>query len=173
MWIETYTGRKFWPLAPRAEDVCIEDIAHALSQKCRFTGHTRTFYSVAQHSVIVSWHCSDENALWGLLHDAAEAYLPDVARPIKPYLDGFREIEDRVLQAVAERFGLPWPMPFEIAEVDLRVLAAERRDVMGPSGHEWELLCGVEPADECIWEWLPHEAEATFIHAFKEIGRAI
>lgn len=79
-WILTSTGRQFWPLQPRADEICIEDIAHHLSMQCRFTGATRFHYSVAQHSVLVSQLAPDgENPLWGLLHDAAEAYLVDVA----------------------------------------------------------------------------------------------
>lgn len=70
-WIATFTGGVFFPLAPRVEDVRISDIAHALSMLCRFAGHTRGFYSVAQHSVLVSRLCSQQDALWGLLHDAS------------------------------------------------------------------------------------------------------
>lgn len=82
-WIQTFTGKQFWPLTPKAEDVCIEDIAHALAFKCRFGGHCKTFYSVAEHSCRVAEILRPEHQLIGLLHDAAEAYLPDVAAPIK------------------------------------------------------------------------------------------
>jgi 5'-deoxynucleotidase YfbR-like HD superfamily hydrolase len=104
-WIQTFTGRQFWPLDPRPEDIELLDIAHALANKCRYTGHTRSFYSVAQHSVLVSEIVPAADAHWGLLHDASEAYLPDVARPVKRELAGFQEIENRLMGCVAERDG--------------------------------------------------------------------
>jgi len=82
-WIQTYTGKKFWAFDAAIADICIEDIAHALAMRCRFGCHCKEFYSVAQHSVIVSHHLPPELKLWGLLHDATEAYLPDVPRPQK------------------------------------------------------------------------------------------
>lgn len=138
-WIQTYTGRQFWPLKPSVGDVAIEDIAHALSLKCRFSGHCRKFYSVAEHSLFVSYHVPAKDALWGLLHDAAEAYLPDVARPIKADLTGFQEIEDRLLQVIAEWAGLTWPMPVSVADADVRLLATERLQLMGPSPAPWSI----------------------------------
>src|SRR4051812_31750950 len=82
-YIQTYSGTEFWPLSPKAADVKLIDIAHALSNKCRFAGHCREFYSVAQHSVLVSRQLPDEFKLWGLLHDAGEAYFADIPNPIK------------------------------------------------------------------------------------------
>ena len=105
--IQTYTGRKFFPVAPRAEDIEILDVAHALSMLCRYTGHTKQFYSVAQHSVLVSRIVPPQDAAWGLLHDASEAYLCDVARPIKPY----RLLEQRLMVQVAGRFDLTYAEP--------------------------------------------------------------
>src|SRR5258708_302056 len=83
-WMQTYTGRAYWPADPRAEDVCIEDIAHALSLLCRYTGHCKRFYSVAEHSILISQVVPPEYAFFGLMHDAQEAYINDLARPIKP-----------------------------------------------------------------------------------------
>src|SRR4051812_30250690 len=80
-WMQTFTGRQFWPVDPRADEIAIEDIARALAMTCRFGGHVRFHYSVAQHSFLVSLVCSPEHALWGLLHDASEAYLGDVVWP--------------------------------------------------------------------------------------------
>src|ERR1035441_1601867 len=93
--ITTFSGVRFWPLIPNPADIRIEDIAHALSNQCRFGGHTREFYSVAEHSVRVSQLCTPENALWGLLHDASEAYLSDVTAPITelPQLEAYRAAE--------------------------------------------------------------------------------
>ena len=135
VWMQTATGRQFWPLDPRAEEVYIEDIAHALSNLCRFNGHVRDFYSVAQHSVLVSQWCPPEYALWGLLHDAAEAYIGDMINPLK-HGSGelgqlFERAEEKILFAVAERFGLTeWPRPRAVQDVDRWLLAAEGRDLM-------------------------------------------
>lgn len=85
-WMQTYTGRKFWPLNPRAEEVYIEDIAHSLALSCRFNGHCKVFYSIAQHSVLVSQIVKPTQQLIALLHDSAEAYLGDIIRPIKRFL---------------------------------------------------------------------------------------
>lgn len=87
-WIQTFSGRQFFPLEPRVEDVCIEDIAHGLSNLCRYAGHCECFYSVAQHCLLVSRVVPREHALRGLLHDASEAYLIDVPRPIKHSIGG-------------------------------------------------------------------------------------
>ena len=103
--IQTFTGRMFWPIDPQPDEVDIEDIAHALSNVCRFCGHTREFYSVAQHSVLVSEIVPAAFALEGLLHDATEAYISDVARPVKPYLTNYKEIEINLYRAIAKRFN--------------------------------------------------------------------
>ena len=84
-WIQTYLGIQFWPLDPRPEEVMLFDIAHSLSNMCRFTGHCREFYSVAQHSVIVSQNVPREDAAWGLLHDASEAYM--TMRRLESFID--------------------------------------------------------------------------------------
>lgn len=107
-WMQTYTGKKFYPLKPEKSKFCIEDIAHALSNICRFTGHCREFFSVAQHSVLVSQTIPSEYALLGLLHDASEAYLTDVARPIKqlPALSKYRILEDRIQKLIYKTFGV-------------------------------------------------------------------
>ena len=103
-WIQTYTGKKFFPMNPKTEDLDIIDIAHALSMKCRFVGHTKQFYSVAQHSVIVSWNCSNPHL--GLLHDAAEAYLPDVPAPIKDLYTQHIEMEEKICNLIFAWCGL-------------------------------------------------------------------
>lgn len=103
-WIQTYTGRRFFPLEPNPADVDIRDIAHALALETRFGGHSRVFYSVAEHCVRVSHEVEPPHALWGLLHDAAEAYLADVPRPVKANWPEFERTEQRVLTAVQEHF---------------------------------------------------------------------
>jgi 5'-deoxynucleotidase YfbR-like HD superfamily hydrolase len=125
-WIQTYTGKPFWPLEPELGEIDIVDIAHALSMQCRYSGHTKRFYSVAEHSVHISNSVSPENALWGLLHDASEAYLVDIPRPLKPYLPQYKEAETRCMMAIAKRVGLSWPEPAEVKEMDTRILFNER-----------------------------------------------
>lgn len=151
-YMQTVSGRRFWPEDPRAEDVDLRDIAHALSQICRFGGHTEQFYSVAQHSTLVA-DCvarmggDSEQIMWGLLHDAAEAYIGDMIWPIKNSHTGamaeYKRVERRVMTAISEKFNLapPWdhgPLcepPEIVLNADRRVLLGEARDLMGDP--EW------------------------------------
>jgi len=125
--IQTFTGIFFDPFNPRVEDVRIEDIAHALTMQCRFGGHVRKRWSVAQHSLMVSDLCPEHLKLEGLLHDASEAYLTDLPRPIKhhPLLSSYRGLEADLEYAISKRFDLSWPMPDEIKAADNAVLVAE------------------------------------------------
>jgi len=178
-WMQTFTGRKFSLLNPTADDVDIEDIAHALSNICRFNGHVMNFYSVAQHSVIVSRFVAPENALWGLLHDAHEAYVGDVIRPMKAaVLSEFLEsggvltppIEHRVQAAVVKKFGLTWPPPKNVKVVDRLALATESRDVMGGQrGGDWEIPPDVLPIK--IKPWSPCLAKRMFLDRFAELTK--
>jgi uncharacterized protein len=168
-WIQTYTGRAFWPLDPKPEHVCIEDIAHALAMKCRYTGHVKRFYSVAQHSVLASHIVPTADALWGLMHDASEAYLPDVARPVKRNIPGFREIEDRVMEAIASRFRLTLPMPESIHHADLVLLASERRDLMADPPYRWVVTENIEPIGWLIVPFDPPAAEEYFLRRWREL----
>lgn len=169
VWVQTYTGRQFYPTNPRPEDIDFRDIAHALSNICRFNGHSREYHSVAQHSVHVSSLLEGRDLkLWGLLHDAAEAYLSDVPKPTKPLLPEFEAMEDRLLQAVAVRFDLPWPMPEEVNRADLIALATEKRDLMGPEPAPWNL--NIEPDPKRIEPVGPATARLMFIKAYTELG---
>lgn len=167
-WMQTYTGRRFWPLDPVAGDIEIMDIAHALSNQCRYAGHTRFHYSVAQHSVLVSENVAPEHALWGLLHDASEAYLVDVPRPVKPHLPGYYEAEERVQKAVAERFGLSWPMPAEVKRVDDAILADEWSYLMQTSALEAGI--SAPPLGVRIYRISPGEARARFLGRFRDLA---
>lgn len=132
-WIQTHTGRKFSLTNPQPEDIRIEDIAHALSLLCRFTGHTKEFYSVAQHSISVCQMANPENKLWGLLHDASEAYTGDLNRQIKsiPEIAAiWKPFEDQIQRAIAAHFNLGWPEPAEISIIDRRMCMTEKRDLM-------------------------------------------
>jgi hypothetical protein len=137
-WLQTYTGLAYWPLDPRADEVRIEDIAHALSQLCRYTGHCKRFYSVAEHSVHVSRLVPPEHALTGLLHDATEAYINDLNRPLKYQLPEYRRVEDTNWRVIAEKFGLPFVMPRAVKDVDGTMLWAERRELFhGDAPRAW------------------------------------
>lgn len=166
-WVQTFTGRKFFPLNPDPNQISILDIAHSLGMKCRFSGHSKEFYSVGQHSVLVSRVVPPDDALWGLLHDASEAYLPDVCRPIKPMLIGFNEVEERVLGAVARRFGLPEYIPATVKAADRVLLMTEARDLMGPPPEPWELRD--DPLPERIIPVGPKAAKEMFLARFREL----
>lgn len=168
-WILTHTGKRFTPLAPQVEDICIEDIAHALSNTARFNGHANTFYSVAQHSVHVSHIVPREHSMTGLLHDAPEAYIADMVSPLKPYLTNYRDIEGNLWDAIAARFGLPSELPLEVKHADLVMLATERRDLMPPHRDEWIVLRGIEPLAMQINPFLPEAAKALFLQRWKEL----
>src|SRR5579859_2936777 len=124
-WMQTYTGRQAWPIDMRPEDIDINDIAHSLSMQCRYNGHCRRFYSVAEHSYWVSKYVEPENALWGLMHDASEAYVTDVPRPLKPFLTDYEHIEFMAQVAIALKFGLPYPIPANVHHIDNRILLDE------------------------------------------------
>lgn len=168
-WIATYTGRWIEPLNPDPQAIDIGDIAHSLSNQCRFTGHTRQFYSTAQHSVLVSNIVPKEFALWGLLHDASEAYVSDIARPVKHAVAEFgeiyRKVEETLLKAVAERFGLSWPEPDEIKVADKMMLRAEQRDLMANDPDPDKPIYS-----DTIVPWLPAEAEVLFLGRYYELS---
>jgi len=179
-WMQTYTGKQYWPIDPRPEEVCIEDIAHALSNICRYAGHCKSFYSVAEHSIYVSLIVQPEHALTALLHDATEAYVVDVPRPLKRFLANYKEIEQSNWIAIADKFGLPHEMPREIKDADNAVLLAEKEYVMGPQPHAWahiDLPEGlVEAADSAILglgmgscAYLPERAKELFMDRYQEL----
>ncbi len=152
--IQTAGGRRFSPLDPDPEQIEIEDVAHALSQLCRFGGHCRVFYSVAQHCCLVAdaveaTGAPPEVVLWALLHDAAEAYLGDLPHPLKhrsPLGDLYRAVEEPLQAAIVARFGLPAEPPPEVKPLDRAALALERSLRMRPAGDDWwPARAGFEP----------------------------
>ena len=169
-WMQTFMGRQFWPLDPRPDEVHIGDIAESLSKLCRYNGHCEGFYSVAEHSVAVSFNVPPEMALEGLLHDAAEAYLGDVIRPIKPFLTGLKAIEAKIEQAIAERFGLVYPWPAEVRRVDAAILHDEQLGIMKEPPRKWYLT---EPPLGVNLACLPHDqAKRRFMARFDELVRS-
>jgi hypothetical protein len=190
-WVQTYTGKKFWPLSPDAEHLDIQDVAHALSMICRFNGHCLKFYSVAQHcfyvSVLLEKHLydsdfwEDENMtnlewayiqMWGLLHDLPEAYLTDVPAPIKEVIPDFRSIENKILEVVATKWDLGLPMPEIVKVADLIMLHTEKNQLMSESPSDWNLP--YPPAKLEIWAWDPPNAKEWFLMRFDLLhGRLI
>lgn len=169
-WIQTALGRQFWPIDPRADEVFIDDIAHALSMLCRFGGHCLRFYSVAEHSVLLSRAAAPEHKLWALLHDASEAYLVDVPRPLKPFLAGYREAEDKIMRAVCERFGLGADMPPAVKEFDQRILFDERTQNMATAPVRW--ATDAAPIGVTLQYWPPYMARYEFMADFRALTEA-
>lgn len=191
-WMLTFTGRKFYPLAPSPDDVDIRDIAHALSMLCRYNGHVDRFYSVAEHCVLMSqWveaqalsgdrFPTAENAralaLEALLHDGSEAYCGDMVRPLKHSgaMDDYIAAEDAVMDAIAARFGLATsdghfhkhPM---VKDADTRILLTERNALMSNyvASGRWTMESMGE-LDVPIHAWSPAEAEAAYLRRFDEL----
>jgi len=165
-WFQTFTGQQFWPLDPRPGDFNILDIANGLANTCRFNGHVKNFYSVAQHSVLVSLVVPEELALEGLMHDAAEAYLGDVIRPLKAALPEYKKIEERAERALAQQYGLRFPWPSKVKEADNCLLMTERRDVL-PAFREWTWRAN--PLPEEIIAWAPWRAKEEFLSRFNAL----
>ncbi len=172
-WISTFTGRKFWPLDPRPDEIVIEDVAHALSLQCRYGGHCKVFYSVAEHSVYVSELVPKRLALCGLLHDATEAYLVDLPRPIKHHMSQYQEMEARLWVDLAARFGLPLVMPKEVHEVDTSLALAEGEQLLPTRPADWGQ--GYKrtplPRPPVIIGWGPQFAEHMFLQRYKELTK--
>lgn len=173
--IRTSAGRSFNLLQPHTTPFGIDEIAHALSQLCRFTGHTRTHYSVAQHSVLVSYVVPDEFAMHGLMHDASEAFLGDVSSPLKQQLRAYRDIERTVEHAIAVRFGIPplrWTSEANAAvkHADRVLLLTEQRDLMPPGDGTERDWPDVEPLPWTIEPLPAFVAKALFLRRFEQLG---
>ena len=179
-WLLTKTGKRVDFLDPKPGQITIEDIAWALAGKPRFNGHTvpRVRYSIAQHSCLVHDRIQGEHPdcwatrLSALLHDAPEAYLPDLHTQLKTLLTGFRDLEGRFAEAISERYGLPdlsYEKKSEIKKVDRRMLATERRDLMAPGGDDWATLTGAgEPYATEIKPWPTETAYHEFLYRYGE-----
>lgn len=175
-WIQTRSGVKFYPLDPDPALIRIDDIAHSLANQCRFSGHSKRFYSVAEHSVIMSglfetYVCRLE----ALLHDAAEAYLTDVPSPIKyhPKMSYYREAEKRLQAVIYARWGLDETKSWAISEADKHMLNIEavHPSMMRPRHPHWPHypVTLVLPQDVKLYFWTPEQAAAAFLERFKEL----
>lgn len=167
-WMQTFSGRRFYPLSPRPDEVDPADIAHALSLLCRYGGHVDRFYSVAEHCVLMSQAVAPEHALAALLHDATEAYVVDVPRPLKLQLAGYREIEDQVWLAIAYRFGLDVELPASVKDADNRILLTERAALM-PRAERWGVDDTHQALEVVIAGWSPAEAELAYRRRLDEL----
>jgi len=156
--IRTYTGIYINVFEPTIDMINIEDIAHALSHQCRFGGHLPQFYSVAQHSYLCAGLASNEDKLQALLHDASEAYLMDIPRPIKQGLTNYKEIEDRLMHLIAGKFGFDYPLSHPVKEIDEYMLQWEWNSLM--------LNQNTYPKMQC---WFPSESKSKFLNLFKEL----
>jgi hypothetical protein len=188
-WIQTFTGKKFFPLQPDVDQIDILDIAQGLTLKTRFNGQCLQFWSVASHSLAVAHFCPPDLKLWGLLHDAAEAWLPDVPSPLKPNLfycgdeerfrpEPYHELEDRLLWTVAQKFSLPWPMPKLVKEIDRRVLYTERDWLMQQMPESpWSGDTTVERYDADVLRALPstpdHRTRDLFLERFVDYSQLL
>lgn len=190
-WIQVHSGRAFWPLDPREDELFIEDVAQGLSHLCRFGGQCREFYSVAQHSVLVSELCEgftptgadserrSLNALSGLLHDAPEAFIADLPRPVRSQLPSYNDIEAGLWQVCAQRWGLldadgaKFLYDEEILRrADDTALVTEKRDLMAVSMH-WGLEEEVEPVPRTILPVPSSEARGHFLERFKVLQQRL
>jgi hypothetical protein len=172
-WIETVSGKHFHFLSPSPDEIDIHDIAYALSNLCRYTGHCSSFYSVAEHSVYVASLLPSELRLAGLLHDAAEAYLGDVNSPLKRLLPDYKKIEKRVEEAIANKFKLPFPHPTGIKHADLQQLRTESFHLIPSKGAEWgldKLLVENGRAPKCV---PPAAAYRVFMAVYESITKPI
>jgi hypothetical protein len=169
--IQTWSGRAFDVCAP-STTIDINDIATALSKQCRFSGHNLRFLSVAEHCVNVAKFAPDELKLTALMHDASEAYLVDIPRPIKPLLKGYYELEDHLMTEIAHKFKFLWPLPTEIKSLDARHLFDEREQNMAPLIDQSNDIWGdpLPPLGVTLQYWTPDEARHQFLSAFIEYG---
>lgn len=168
--INTFTGARVDPRSMQPDQVSIADIAHALSLQCRFGGHCSKFYSVAEHCLLVSSLCTPENALWGLLHDAGEAYLLDLPAPLKdaghPLGLYYTIAEASVLETIAEHFALSLPVPDQVRAADRAALSTEWRDLMPTSPPPAGLP---SPISRSICPMTPAAAEALFLERYAQL----
>lgn len=175
-YIQTVSGRRFNPFEPDPVEIDIDDIATALANQCRFGGHCRTFYSVAQHSCLASdlveeGGGSTADALWALLHDASEAYLVDLPHPIKHRSElgrMYATAEAGLQEAICARFHLPLEPPAGLKQIDRSLLAAERRAVSEVAWH-WPELDGVTAAELAIEPWLSDRAKEEFLTRYRRL----
>lgn len=172
-WVQTRSGRAYPLLAPTTEDICIEDIAYSLAGLPRFNAHTKRspagrLYTVGQHSVLASKIVAGEHAFEALMHDAAEAYVGDMTRPLRLCLPDFDLVEHITWLAIARKFGLPQKLSAEVKHADLVMLVTEKRDLLGVSPRPWA-QSGPDLLPDTISIWSPGSVEDAFLLRFKQL----
>jgi uncharacterized protein len=160
------SGRWFDLLDPHGSDFTIEDIAHGLSLVCRYAGQCHSYFSVAEHSLLVT-SVADTFKYEALLHDAAEAFIGDITRPLKQLLPEYKRIEALVEDAVIERFEMDPNYRSAVKAADLRVLAAEQAQIMPRGCADWAAEAGIKPADVVVRSLSPTEAEREFLDQYR------
>lgn len=160
-YIRTYTGELVNVFNIDPEQIHIEDIAHALSMQCRFSGHTREFYSVAQHSCYC-YELSQEYPFECLMHDVAEAYLHDVASPIKKWFFVYRIMENRLMKVLAKKYGFTYPFPPEVHKIDKDMLHNEMCSFMGKISRYFIM----------VESWDHQQAKDEFLRIFQLLDKA-
>ena len=167
LYIQTFGGRKFFLLDPTPDAIDILDIAHALSMICRYTGHVLKFFSVADHSIRASEMVPKVLRLQALMHDASEAYVSDISRPLKGLIGDYAAIEKKIMGAIADKYVFDWHMAPETKEADNRLLMTERRDLMLWTPEIWSLTA--EPYPDTIYPRTQEEAEYDFLKVFHRL----
>jgi hypothetical protein len=165
------SGAWFDFCAPASSNFTIEDIAHGLANICRYSGQCTRFYSVAEHSILVS-QIAKGFEFEALLHDAAEAFLGDITRPLKQLLPEFKKIEASVQRVVLDRFGVSGPISPKVKQADLRVLAAEQRQIMPEGTDGWVRGQKVDPAPITVRHLSPDEGKRVFLERFAQLHSA-
>lgn len=165
--ITTYSGLEYNILEPKLETVNIYDIAHALANSCRYNGHCNQFYSIAEHCVHVSYQVPEKDALAGLLHDASEAYVGDMVKPLKKFMNYFKEIEDKNVNIIYHRFGLEPKEPDSVKEADYKMLLTEQRQLFNKRNEN--IKHPVSAYEMKIHCWEPKFAEIAFLGRFFQL----
>lgn len=161
------SGAELDLLDPGSSAFTIEDVAHGLAHVCRYAGQCSHFYSVAEHSVLMS-ELAGEHAFAALLHDAAEAFLGDVTRPLKQLLPEYKRLERTMERAILDRFGVS-EIPSAIKDLDLAVLAAEQIEIMPTGTARWATEAGITPAQISLEGWSPNVAKQKFLQRFEAL----
>lgn len=166
-WIQVYQGKVFDFVNPTEQMIDIENIAHSLSMLCRFGGHCKWFYSVAQHCCYAYDAAKPENKKEALLHDASEAYIQDIVRPLKRRLPDYNVYESNIERLIAKKFNLPYPMSKEVKYIDNQLCNTEKLQIMHPCSKAWIPL--PSPLHIRIFFWSPNRARDEFMDRWEKV----